>query len=252
MYKNGCVLALIANGQVLEEDNSKRVCMPFGTEYKVRLINKNYERNAADLIVNGENIARFIVGAGETIDIERFLDGNLNSGNRFKFTSLNDSRVKDKNDFDNGIVEVHFYKERKKQEPIIIREEHHHYDHYPVYPDPKPWKPFSPWFGCNGDIVCSFNAGDSGKGLSSGTDNAMNFASCTASRSEVGGATVRGSNSYQQFSEVSGYEFESDATILKLKIINGEPVVGSKYCSGCGRKRKDGDKFCGNCGNKIS
>ena len=66
------------------------------------------------------------------------------------------------------------------------------------------------------------------------------------------GATVRGSESEQRFSEISGLEFDSVATILKIKLVNGVYQITSRYCSGCGRKRKDGDKFCPNCGNKIS
>jgi len=260
MYKNGYVLALIADGNVLEEDDSKRVCMPFGTEYKARLINKNYERCAADLLINGEQIARFIVNAGETVDIERYLDGNLNSGKRFKFTSLNDSQVKNKKDIDNGIVEVHFYKERKKSDPIIIKEEHHHhYDRYPyippVSPWPKqPWYPYNPWYYCEGNggnITFNNSKGMSASGGSAIISDVCSTPTSCRSMAELSGATVRGSESQQSFKEISGYEFESTTTILKLKIVNGEPAISVKYCNGCGRKRRDGEKYCPSCGTKL-
>ena len=247
MYKSGYVLALIANGQVLEEDDSKRVGLPFGTEYKVRLINKNYDDSAADLIVNGETVARFIINAGETVDIERFLDGNLNSGNKFKFTYLSDSKVKDKHDIDNGLVEVHFYKEKKKTDPIIIREEHHHHYWDKIVPEPKPW-PQTPWYYTTCGSTCKGSAiGE----VSSITFNANYCATPTSSYTGQEGATIRGSDSDQKFQEVSGKEYESTATILKLKIVNGELTAESKYCSGCGRKRKTGEKFCGNCGTRL-
>jgi len=251
MYKDGYVLAILANGGAIEESNERTVPLPFGTEYKVRMINKNNDRCAADLIVNGEQVARFILNSGETTDIERFLDGNLNSGKRFKFTHLNDSKVKDKKDIDNGIVEVRFYREKHKQNPLVIEKHIHHWDHYPVYPvEPKPWKPYI------GDPMWNYtnNAGtyDMCKGMSSGGSMAMNCCSSpTSSFTGLDGATVRGSESDQKFTEVSGYEFESVATTLKLKIVNGESQTVSRYCSGCGRKRRDGEKFCSNCGIKL-
>lgn len=260
MYKNGYVMAVIANGDVLNEDDSRQVCLPFGTEYKIRLINKNHERCAADLIINGEQIARFIVNGGETADIERFLDGSLNNGKRFKFVSLNDSGVKDKKDFDNGIIEVHFFKERKKPEPLIIKEEHHHH-HWDKWPEPiKPYyPPYQPRY--RHYSTCDMKVGDnvdmqycSSKGTSIGN---MSFNCCLATGAGLPaadgapGATVRGSESTQKFSDVSGYEFESTATILKLKIVNGEIKETSRYCSGCGRKKRDGDKYCANCGSKL-
>ena len=228
MYKSGCVMSVIANGQVLEEDESKRVLMPFGTEYKVRLQNKNYERYACDLMVNGEQIARFILGAGEKADIERFIDDNMNSGKRFQFTHLNDSRVKDRNDMDNGIVEAHFYREKHKQPEKIV------YFDYPAKKWNQPHDPYNPLFGSTCDNFVGYCSTSNTAGL--GAD----------------GATVRGSDSDQRFQEVSGYEFDSLATIIKIKIVNGELVQSQKYCSGCGRKRKDGDKFCGNCGTRLT
>ena len=239
MYKNGYVLAILANGNPVDESPERTIQLPFGTEYKVRMINKNNKRCAADLVVNGEQIARFIVGSGETLDVERFLDGNLNSGKRFKFTHLNDPAVKSKKDIDNGLVEVFFYEE-KELKPIVIREEHHHHhwDHYPL----KPQAPYVPWMDpwnsgykeCDNFVSLNY-CSTGGKGMSACTD----------------GATVRGSESKQEFQKVSGYEFNPVPIALKIKIINGEIAIASKYCASCGRKRRHGDSFCSNCGNKY-
>ena len=257
MYKNGYVVAVLANGNVVEE-NGQRIQLPFGTEYKVRLINKNTKRCASDLIINGEKIARFILDTGETSDIERYLDGNLSNGKRFKFTHLNDTAVKDKQDIDNGMIEVHFFAEKIKPSSTIIREEHHHhhwdqlpYTPPPTYPDPfspKPWtNPSGPYYG---DHTICYNSVDmQSQTLSFGgmTTDALTL-NCSAG---LPGATVRGAESKQEFQLVSGYDFESVATIMKVMIINGEATVATRYCGGCGRKRRDGDKHCGNCGNKY-
>ena len=247
MYKEGYVISVIANGNILEESDRK-VAMPFGQEYKVRLINKSHLRCAADLVINGEKIGRFILDAGQNSDIERYLDGNLNNGKRFQFVSLNDSKVSNKNDIENGFIEVSFFQEKKKQDPIIIREEHHHHhhdwDHYPIYPKPwHPWQEPYPWKYCNCDGTLSANS-----------ESMMNFsADATSCRrlDDIDGATVRGSESKQEFKEVYGLEFEYTPVVIKLKIINGETQVINKYCSGCGRKRIEGQKYCGNCGTKL-
>lgn len=253
MIKNGYVVAVLADGRVVDEDGSNKVALPFGTEYKVRLINKNYDRCAADLIINGNKIARFVLSAGETADIERYIDNNNNSGSRFKFTHLHDGQVKDSNSFENGLVEVLYYKERYKPVPIVIHEDHHHWhDTYPKFPYPN--KPFWPvvYGSCVNTAgfggVTFDSAQDSGRGMSAGPI-VMNCNMMTTLGTGMDGATVRGSKSEQKFNEVSGLEFESNATVLKLKIVNGELQLQTKYCSGCGRKRTG--NYCSNCGTKY-
>ena len=246
MYRNSYVAAVMADGRVLDEDSSSRVMLPFGMEYKVRLINKNYDRCAADLIINGEKIARFILDAGQTSDIERYVDNNMHSGSKFKFTNLNDGQVKDRNSFENGLVEVLFYREIKKPDPIVIREDHHHWHDYH-----KPYQPPSyPWPVVYGNGGVAFGNAQL-KGMCSSSESYS--MACNAINTDAGmeGATVRGSSSDQKFKEVSGYEFDSTATIIKLKIVNGELQSSMRYCSSCGRKRQGTDKFCPNCGNKF-
>ena len=91
-------------------------------------------------------------------------------------------------------------------------------------------------------MSCSYNASNS---------ESLRLNATPTSSSELGGATVRGEKSDQKFSDIHGIEFESHATILKLKIVNGELNTAPRYCSGCGRKRKHNDKYCSNCGVKY-
>lgn len=253
MFKDNYVVVLKANGNIIEEDASKRMFLPFGQEYSVRIINKNSHNCAAELEINGEKIGRFYVKSGETTDIERYLDNNNYSGKRFKFTNLNDAAVKDKTDIDNGFIQVSFFKERPRPEPIIIKEYHHYNDPWPVIHPQKPW-PNTPWYV--GDVVCdNYHLNKSYGGMStsfgSSTPIACN-ASFTASNSgPIEGATVRGSESKQSFSNVYGKDFESESTIIRLKLFNGEIETKAKYCSGCGRKNSYGHKFCPSCGKGI-
>jgi hypothetical protein len=254
VYKNGYVLSVISNGDVLEEDSSRQVTIPFGIEYKVRLINKTSQKAAADLRINGEDIARFILNAWETSDIERFLDGSNDHGKRFKFVSLNDGMVKDKKDFENGLIEVRFHKEIIKPSPVIIKEEHHHH-HYDWYPKPELPKPY-PWpspIWKNTEINCDIDSQvrfASGGGIQNCCNQANTF-TCDSIATGVSGATVRGSESNQKFETVSGFEFDSVAVIMKLKLINGELKSQARYCSGCGRRKREGDKYCPQCGGKL-
>lgn len=249
MYKEGYVAVVKYNGNIIEEDSSKRILLPFGAEYEVRLINKSIKNCATDLTINGEKIGRFFLEAGQNMDIERYLDGDNNKGKKFKFTHLNDSGVKSKTDIDNGFIEVSFYPEKKKDEPIIIKEHHyHHYDPIPPYvhpapnvPFPRPWSPLFDGTRYAMDMGCTNDIGKSYGGM------AMNC----SSPAPIEGATVRGSESKQSFTSVYGKEFDSIATVIRLKIFNGEVVVTNKYCSGCGRKKKYGDKYCANCGKEV-
>ena len=129
MYKNNFVMCLIHNGNIIHEETNRIVKLPFDSEFSVRLINKHFRRAKCSLSVNGENVGSFILNGKETIDIERFIDGNLGNGKKFVFASLDDSRTKDKTSFENGIVEANFYLEKE----LKIHELHHYYYDY-FYP----------------------------------------------------------------------------------------------------------------------
>ena len=262
MFKNNFVMCVLHNGNVLDEIDRK-LKIPFGSEYKVRLINKNTKRCACDLFMNGEKVGRFILNPGETSDIERFIDGNLQQGKKFTFVDLQNNKVIDNNNFENGIIEAHFYLEKQPE----IKEIHHHHDHYhdryiPYYIElypywDHPYKPYNPFYftldNTNREIQCTNGGGGTTTSANcnisaSNTSNIkqkFNLCSCNE------GAIVRGKESSQKFVEVFGYVFESKATILKLKLVNGKLVIMGKYCIGCGRKRKHSDNFCSNCGNKY-
>lgn len=242
MYKSGYVAALKCNGNIIEEDSSKRMFLPFGSEYEVRLINKNNTNCKADLTINGEIVGSFFINAGATADIERYLDGSNYKGKKFKFTHLNDTGVKDKNDIDNGFIEVSFYPEKPKPDPIVIKEHHYHYDTIPN----KPYGPKPMWYGTEFTNDMSF-----GGSVGMAANYCSSDMKVASSSPAIEGATVRGSDSDQKFETVHNKEFEAVATTMRLKIFNGEIKVANKYCSGCGKKNTYGHKFCPSCGKGI-
>jgi hypothetical protein len=94
-----------------------KVSIPFHSEYKVRLKNKSGNLRAkARVWIDGRkvsNLGDFILHPGETLDLERFLDCDMDTGNRFKFVPLSDSRVNDPTDSGNGTIKVEFYREQE-------------------------------------------------------------------------------------------------------------------------------------------
>jgi len=269
-YDSQFVICVLHNGHPVREINGT-VSVPFSTEYQIRLKNKHsYLRAKARVWVDGRkasNLGDFILNAGETLDLERFLDNALDSGNRFKFVPLSDGRVNDPTDPSNGIIKVEFYREYDYSKNITITTK------------PKPWKPVDPWPGTSDDASWQYTptvfTGGSSSSSMGGTTNIST--SCNVSYlSEVAykhvdpnaGATVEGGHSGQQFTY--GADFQTDifpvTLTLKLKGISkpdplecqvwekGDKVTRRKkkvrFCSHCARRRsRMADKFCPRCGN---
>lgn len=267
-YDSSFVLCVLHEGSPVREINGQ-VSIPFRSEYKVRLKNKHsYLRAKARVWIDGRkvsNLGDFILKPGETLDLERFLDESMTSGNRFKFVPLADRRVNDPTDENNGIVKVEFYRET---------------DLLNGWRPPKTIVPITPpksdyWFIWNDSTGRGFHSG-SGRGScgsSSVTYTSNNFSSpsiisCATPISDTAaGATVEGSRSGQSFSY--GDDFQTDifpvTLTLRLRGIEKLTVAPTtcpgvippkenkvRFCSNCGKRRgRRSDKFCGRCGNRY-
>src|ERR1039457_6291538 len=113
MYQNKLVAAIKTNGKVLREFG-ETVRLPFGREFSLFLKNLNSVRCQVNIEIDGKDIAdgnAFIVAANGSMDIERFLkNGNLNSGNKFKFIERTE-RVEEHRggpQVEDGIIRVSF------------------------------------------------------------------------------------------------------------------------------------------------
>lgn len=121
-YQNDYVLSIIHNGKPVREfaESGSRTCaVPFGSEYKIRLKNKTNKRAKAKVTIDGMSIMThgdgcIVLHPNQTVDLERFVD-DLNSGNRFKFISLDEGtqsgEIQDPTSQDNGVIKVEFYPE---------------------------------------------------------------------------------------------------------------------------------------------
>jgi len=260
MYNQQFVLAVLKNNSPVREIDGK-ITLPFGSEYKIRLKNKNNVRAKARVWIDGRQVSGlgdFILHAGETLDLERFLDESMSEGNRFKFVSLSDSRVNDPTDTENGIIKVEFYLEQIN--PINLN---WNIPIYPVYPSKGPTYPTYP-------IVDNTGAGGGYRATTTTTFTSNSTLSSTESVAQSNyiaspgqaGATVEGSNSNQRFVEGADFETSTFPTTLTLKIQGPRkrrtpdhglnPRFLPVYCTGCGISRvRRSDKFCGACGTKF-
>ena len=268
-YDSQFVICVLHNGHPIREINGT-VSVPFNSEYKIRLKNKHsYLRAKARVWVDGRkasNLGDFILKAGETLDLERFLDSDLDRGNRFKFVPLSNRKVNDPTDPSNGIIKVEFYREHDYVKNITIT-------------DPRPWNPIKPRPG-NGDDVywdhtianpLTYTSG--GKGSSCGpTTSSTSFNAALTSVNYISaplvdpnaGATVEGGQSGQQFTYGDDFLTDTFPITLTLKIKGlsrkSTPTIEPprktrkkvRFCSNCARRRsRMADKFCPRCGNSY-
>lgn len=254
-YDSQFVLCVLHNNAPVREIGGT-VHLPFNSDYKVRIKNKNSVRAKARVWIDGRqvsNLGDFILQPNETLDLERFLDQSMTGGNKFKFVPLGDGRVNDPTDPENGIIKVEFYKE------------------IPPY-FPKPIKPFirsfepetsgAKWH----NTPMTFTTGGGGASCS----NSVNYVSsnnmtpiCDSYVSEDAGATVEGGHSGQSFVYGNDFQTESYPTTLTLRVRGldkremdwedspnplRQPKKRIKFCPNCGAKRHGMVKFCASCG----
>lgn len=272
MYSKQLVAAVKVGGKVLRE-SSDRVYLPFGSEYSVLLKNLSSVRMQARISIDGKNTSDswFVIGPNSSIEIERFVtNGNLSSGNRFKFIERTESVEKHRGvKAEDGLVRVEFKRERVFEAPKVVEHHtyHHHYNDWGYRPY-VPIYPYRPFITRNSltaqgqnqnttSAVQSCNVVSQASGASGGIKiQCMNMMRCATNDA---GITVPGSISNQQFQNVSDFVTEqSDVVVLHLiggkgSLKVSQPVTTRKRleCSTCGKRNKSSNKFCGRCGTAV-
>lgn len=147
MFSENFIVAVKVGGQVLRESGNL-VSLPFGCEYTILLKNLNSRRAMVSVGVDGNDATdgKLILAPNATLELERFIrNGNLNSGNRFKFIERTAAVEKHRGvKEDDGLIRAEFWAEREVIEKPIVRP--HYYDEY--FPRPIPWDPYEyprPW-----------------------------------------------------------------------------------------------------------
>ena len=149
-YSNGFVLSVCVNGVHQTELANNVVKLPFGSEYSLRLRNRNDRRALVKIYIDGENVSGngYVIPANDVIELKRHSDKDR----AFKFVSLDSGEAADfgkdgpNEEKKKGLVEAHYWLEKEYPKPPQVV--HHHHDHYHPYPQPVPMPypvPVQPW-----------------------------------------------------------------------------------------------------------
>ncbi len=276
VYSAGFVVNVIVDGKMQEVSKDGIISVKFGSEYVIRLQNKNNRRAVAKVFIDDINQcgAGVVIPAYSYADLERPLDKEF----RFKFVSTDSGQAADAGKSKNyngekGVLRFEF-KLEKEYKPYIPPINYNH-----PYRDEYSKGGFEPFF---------FNNNVRGKER---VDNNTHKTSCSFDESTAcdfepeerevktcggilskgirsrgyeppkqgrDGCTVSGDKSNQKFTSVTIDLEDSSPVVLQVTLKgwdeNSLPVFDGKsvYCSGCGKKAvKSTDKFCSRCGNKL-
>ena len=251
MYNNKLAVALKSAGKVLREFNDA-VYIPFGAEYSILIKNLNTVRATVKVTIDGVAISddlSIMIPANGEVDLTRFIkNGNLGTGNRFKFIERTGDVENHRGvGIEDGLVRVEFEFER---EPTYIPSN--------VLRD---LTTGDKWYGgfahTQGlaDCISTQTVGSSDMG------RLMNCAATSSYAANDVGITVPGSISSQKFSTVYGFNGSGVKQVMVLRLL-GETAAGSQVtapvtvkskpkCVTCGRVNKATSKFCTNCGTSL-
>lgn len=187
--------------QRIGNDRKCDVFAPVDTEYKFLIKNNTDRRIKVNIDIDGSAVSGngLILGIGESDYIERFVDIDR----KFKTSLKTGDGVADPTSLENGIIKVRVHKENIKL-PIMIVENHYHYDINQTWPTPYTWSPKTVYY-CGIDVNKSFMYGnitthgaDSAWRMQQGAINSMAY-SCNVDKPAEILATVEGSKSNQIF-----------------------------------------------------
>lgn len=258
MHKDNFVIAVKHNGKVLREINGREVKLPFDSEYSLLLKNNNYRRAVCSVKIDSVDVLggrELIINGNSSLDLERFLaNGNLNNGNRFKFVKLEDGRVTDKDNPENGLVEIEFWLEKFANNITWTTT---------TWPNTQPYS-YTPFYFSNtteklhSGIDIQYSSQNnvnvpSSITIPTGQNISLNNNNVVQSSLNVG-ATVEGSESQQKFSDIYFGQKDYPSTILKLWLRNGDLAVTTDddlHCVKCGKKVKYEWTYCPKCATLV-
>lgn len=222
-YENKFVVSVLVNGRPVREFNSsgkRTATVPFGSEYKIRLINKNNVRAKASVFIDGTDVLcgkKIVLGPYETVDLERFVD-DADKGKKFKFISveqgLQTGEIQDPYNSENGQITVEFSKELVANfmlgTPTILSD-HYSYSN-PIFRSVAPQAMFN-GASIKANDAAFYSSCDTTALASNAVDGTLTSTSMSES---TAGATVEGSNSNQKFHQTSDFATEWGTTRMVI------------------------------------
>ena len=256
MYANNFAAAILVDGKVLREFGDT-VYLPFGAEYKIRLKNLNSTRAKVLIEIDGDPVTNggVVLDPGQTTDLERFIrNGNLSSGNRFKFIERS-TKVEEHRGIqvEDGIITIRYEFEIAQCVTVDV----------PIGRPPS-FRDYSHWTDPSiyGIAKSAFQYNSSDPVAKCATPEAS-WANTVATNSVANatGITVEGSISDQKFTTTHWRGSIGGTKVLNIRLL-GEtednaavrtPVtVNTKTkCKTCGTINKATAKFCSECGTSL-
>lgn len=289
MFKSDFVASILLNGNIAKEEGTGEVKIPFGSEYGIRLRNKNKFPAACDIYIDGRLVnsqgSLFLAG-NQFVDIDHFItkDGEKRS---FEFVKIADNKHKDdieENETQNGNVEVRFYKSAPVEEKVVVHEYidrpiYIYREWYPWWQQRDPWYPYRRqiiWgeggWSSGTDEIPMLGEDVSGTQAISTIDNNDTFNIDNKNISSVGycsvshevningkkeayhseGATINGRPVYRNEIATTEMRTVKDPIVLMIKLEGYKPAIDTSIvvCKECGEKIKKNSNFCPECGEK--
>lgn len=131
MHKENFVVSIKSGGKFLSESKGE-VLIPFLSEYSIFLKNKNSKRASVCVEIDGKDVLngeRITINPGESFDLERFFDEDIDNGRKFRFIEKTDSIIYYRgNQPEDGLIRVSFRYENESKyyintSPFIKRNE---------------------------------------------------------------------------------------------------------------------------------
>jgi len=244
VYNENLVAVVKCNGRVVREHRDNRddiVFIPFGFEYSIVLKNLNTVKALVRVEIDGrEVISGLIINPNSNVELERFFEGNMNSGHKFKFIEKTDDIKNFRGDkVEDGIIRIEYQFEKQIDYMYNLW-------HYQKYSD-STWPSQRNFFGSSGTLSSNMNQ----------TNNTTLYNYSTNDE----GITAEGSQSQQSFvyADIGTLDHKKHCINIMLKGYHTdkkpvkEPItVKTKIqCQYCGRKHKSNNKFCPNCGSAL-
>jgi hypothetical protein len=241
MYAFKFAAAIKARHQVLREFEDA-VYLPFGSEYKIYLKNKNSVRASVKVEIDGVDVTEgvsLVIGPNEEFELERFIkNGNLTRGNKFKFIERTAAVERHRGTkVEDGLVRIEFQFEKPQEFKPYFRA-------YDPWADQKDFGRLYSKGIARGVSACA--SSDSGYTLTN--------------QSWGTGITAPGAPSDQEFKTIPTFELEGQKHTIIFRLLGehqGKYVSNSvttrmrAACVSCGALSKTNANFCSNCGTSL-
>lgn len=259
VFKQNFVLAVKSNGKVLREQDGK-VFLPVGTEYSILMKNLSSQKVLVSVTIDGQDVLngrKLIIMPNSNLELERYLEDDLQKGRKFKFIEKTEQISKHRGDrIDDGLIRVE-YKFEKVYRPV-----------YNPYTWETTWlgPPQINWHYYSDNVTAVKKTYDYKSTAVPHTydEGALRLGNIqvntTVSYSnEVDGITVKGSESNQAFDYGYIGELESGPPYVITLQLRGIKPSGDKVqkpitvqdkiiCKTCGKSNSSSNKYCGECG----